>query len=140
MHFLDIVMMRKYTIILLLSLLSLPFTLRAHRLSLPNIEQLSSGKVLYVMQDREGFLWYATDGGGICRDDGRQVDVFRSDAENPDLLGSNTVVCLAECGNRIIIGTTHGANVLDKSDYSISSLTAVDDKRVDDIIVTANGH
>ena len=140
MHFLDIVMMRKYTIILLLSLLSLPFTLRAHRLSLPNIEQLSSGKVLYVMQDREGFLWYATDGGGICRDDGRQVDVFRSDAEHPDLLGSNTVVCLAECGNRIIIGTTHGANVLDKSDYSISSLTAVDDKRVDDIIVTANGH
>jgi AraC-like DNA-binding protein/ligand-binding sensor domain-containing protein len=92
------------------------------------------------MQDSEGFLWYATDGGGVCRDDGRQIDVFRSDAEHPDLLGSNNVVCLAEAGNHILIGTTHGANVLDKSDYSIRRLTEVDDKRVDDIIVTADGH
>lgn len=135
--------MQKYIIILLFSLLSAPLALRAqdrHRLSLPNRGQLSSDKVLYVMQDREGFLWYATDGGGVCRDDGRQVDVFRSDAEHPDLLGSNTVVCLAEMGRRIVIGTTHGANVLDKRDYRISRLTEVDDKRVDDIIVTADGH
>ncbi len=127
---------------LLLSLL-LPLCVAAQvyrRLELPNRELLSSEKVLYVMQDREGFLWYGTDGGGICRDDGRQVDVFRSDAEHPDLLGSNTVVCLAESGYRIIIGTTHGANVLDKRDYSIQRLTAVDDKRVDDIIVASNGH
>ena len=110
------------------------------RLKLPNREQLSAEKVLYVMQDSEGFLWYATDGGGICRDDGRQIDIFRSDAEHPDLLGSNNVVCLAEAGNHILIGTTHGANVLDKIDYSIRRLTEVDDKRVDDIIVTANGH
>lgn len=135
--------MQKYIIILLFSLLSASLALRAqdrHRLSLPNREQLSSDKVLYVMQDSEGFLWYATDGGGVCRDDGRQVDVFRSDAEHPDLLGSNTVVCLAETGRRIVIGTTHGANVLDKKDYRISRLTEVDDKRVDDIIVTADGH
>lgn len=135
--------MQKYTILLLLSLMFAPFALRAqdcHRLSLPNREQLSSDKVLYVMQDSEGFLWYATDGGGVCRDDGRQVDVFRSDAEHPDLLGSNTVICLAEAGRRIVIGTTHGANVLDKRDYRISRLTEVDDKRVDDIIVTADGH
>ena len=135
--------MQKYTILLLLSLMFAPFALRAqycHRLSLPNREQLSSDKVLYVMQDSEGFLWYATDGGGVCRDDGRQVDVFRSDAEHPDLLGSNTVICLAEAGRRIVIGTTHGANVLDKRDYRINRLTEVDDKRVDDIIVTADGH
>lgn len=109
------------------------------RLSLPNREQLSSEKVMYVMQDSEGFLWYATDGGGVCRDDGRQVDVFRNDAEHPDLLGSNTVVCMAEAGPFIIIGTSHGANVLDKCDYSIRRLTEVDDKRVDDIIVTSDG-
>ena len=127
----------------LLSLL-LPLVVAAQdfqELQLPNREQLSSEKVLYVMQDSEGFLWYATDGGGICRDDGRQVDVFRSDAEHPDLLGSNNVVCLAEAGDKIIIiGTSHGANVLDKRDYSIRRLTVVDDKRVDDIIVTVDGH
>lgn len=111
------------------------------RLDLPNREQLSSDHVMHVIQDSEGFLWYATEGGGVCRDDGRQVVVFRSDAEHPDLLGSNDVACLAEAGGRyIIIGTFHGAYVLDKKDYAISRLKEVDDKRVDDIIVAANGH
>ena len=110
-------------------------------LSLPNQEQLSSNQVLFLMEDSEGYLWYATEGGGVCRDDGRQVDVFRSDAKHPDLLGSNNVSCLAEASGRyIIIGTFHGAYVLDKRDYSIHRIMEVDDKRVDDIIVTANGH
>ena len=110
------------------------------KLQLPNIEQLSSQRVLHLLQDSEGFLWYATEGGGVCRDDGRQVDVFRSDAEHPDLLGSNNVACLAELGRRIVIGTYHGAYILDKRDYGISRLKDVDDKRVDDILITTDGH
>lgn len=123
------------------------------RLSLPNHELLSSERVLQVMQDSEGFLWYATEGGGVCRDDGRQMLVFRSDAEHPDLLGSNDVACLAEAspplsnsgqardkGRYIIIGTFHGANILNKQDYSIRQLVEVDDKRVDDILVGRDGH
>ena len=47
-------------------------------LSLANREQLSSERVMEVMQNSEGFLWYATQGGGVCRDDGRQMLVFRS--------------------------------------------------------------
>lgn len=110
-------------------------------LALPNHEYLSAERVLHVMQDTEGFLWYATDGGGVCRDDGRQMLVFKSDAARPDLLGSNNVACLCEADGRyIIIGTSHGANVLDKQDYTIRRLTEVDDKRVDDIIVGADGH
>lgn len=135
--------MHKSTIILIFTLLLMAVSLSAQNersLSLPNLEQLSSQKVLHLLQDSEGFLWYATEGGGVCRDDGRQVDVFRSDAEHPDLLGSNNVVCLAELGRRIIIGTFHGAYVLDKRDYSISRLKDVDDKRVDDILVTTDGH
>ncbi len=133
---------RKIVVITILLLLA-SFILMAqgtHVLVLPNREQLSADKVLYVMQDSEGFLWYGTDGGGVCRDDGRQVIVFRCDAEHPNLLGSNTVLCLAETGNRIFIGTTHGANMLDKDDYSIRFLAEVDDRRVDDIIVTSDGH
>ena len=110
------------------------------KLQLPNLEQLSSQRVLHLLQDSEGFLWYATEGGGVCRDDGRQVDVFRSDAEHPDLLGSNNVACLAELGRRIVIGTYHGAYILDKRDYGISRLKDVDDKRVDDILITTDGH
>ena len=111
------------------------------QLSLPRQEQLSCGRVLQVIQDSEGFLWYATEGGGVCRDDGRRMVVFRSDAEHPDLLGSNNVACVAEAGKRfILIGTFHGAHVLDKQDYSIRRLEEVDDKRVDDIVVGRNGH
>ena len=110
-------------------------------LSLPNREQLSSERVMEVMQDSEGYLWYATQGGGVCRDDGRQMLVFRSDAEHPDLLGSNDVASLAEAAGRyIIIGTFHGAFVLDKQDYSFRRLPEVDDKKVDDIIVSRDGH
>ncbi|MCR5131779.1 MAG: helix-turn-helix domain-containing protein [Prevotella sp.] len=109
------------------------------KLSLPNRELLSSERVLFVMQDSEGALWYATEGGGICRDNGIQMEVFRADAEHPDLLGSNNVGCLAEQGNYIIIGTFHGAYLLDRRDFSIRRLMEVDDKRVDDILVTRGG-
>ena len=103
---------------------------------------MSSERVLQIMQDSEGFLWYATEGGGLCRDNGRQITVFRSDAEHPDLLGSNDVSCVAEASEQfIIIGTFHGAYVMDKHDYSIRRLTEVDDKRVDDILISKKtGH
>ena len=110
-------------------------------LTFPRLEQLSSQYVTQVIQDSEGFLWYGTEGGGVCRDDGHQILVFRSDAEHPDLLGSNSIACLAEATQRyIIIGTYHGAFLLDKHDYSIRRMIEVDDKRVDDIIISKNGH
>ena len=134
----------KHCIFLLIVIMLLPFSARAQgpqRLLLPRLEQLSSQHVTQVIQDSEGFLWYATEGGGLCRDDGRQMKVFRSDAEHKDLLCSNDVACVAEAAGRyIIIGTFHGANVLDKHDYSIRRLEEVDDKRVDDILVGRNGH
>jgi len=111
------------------------------KLTFPRLEQLSSQHVTHVIQDSEGFLWYGTEGGGVCRDDGHQILVFRSDAEHPDLLGSNNIACLAEASARyLIIGTYHGAFLLDKHDYSISRMTEVDDKRVNDIIIGRDGH
>lgn len=110
------------------------------RLQLPNLEQLPSPRVLCVLQDTEGFLWYATEGGGLCCDDGRQMTVFRNDAQHPHLLGSNNIASLAAADRHIIIGTFHGAYVLNKDDYSIRPLNEVDDKRVDDVIVGADGH
>ena len=134
----------KYYYIWLFLLMTLPlkgWAQNQQMLTLPRLEQLSSQHVTQVIHDSEGFLWYATEGGGVCRDDGRQMTVFRSDAEHPDLLGSNDVASIAAAGRHIIIGTYHGASLLDKQDYSIRRLTEVDDKRVDDIIVSKkNGH
>jgi len=58
-------------ILLLLFVFLLPCICQAQarqRVSLPNREQLSAERVLHVMQDSEKFLWYATEGGGLCRD------------------------------------------------------------------------
>lgn len=136
--------MKHYRFLLFLCLLQsiVGWAQQRQVLSLPRLEQLSSQHVTQVMQDSEGFLWYATEGGGLCRDDGRQITVFRSDAEHPDRLGSNDVACVAEAAGRyIIIGSFHGAYVLDKQEgYAIRRLEDVDDNRVDDIIVGHDGH
>ena len=132
-------MTRNHILTLVLFLLPLCMAAQDFRhLSLPNRELLSSERILYLMEDSEGCLWYATEGGGICRDDGQQVDIFRSDADHPELLGSNNVGCLAEVGRHMIIGTFHGAYLLDKRDFSIQQLAEVDAKRIDDILVTHN--
>ncbi len=134
--------MRHYIIGLILHIALLPSLLKAeglHILTLPNQEQLSSGKVLSLIQDSEGVLWYATEGGGLCRDDGMRMDIFRSDAENPELLGSNNIACLTEYGRHMIIGTFHGAYALNREDFSIRRLKEVDDKRIDDMLVTQKG-
>ena len=139
-HFLAMMLRKSSFLIPLCMLLPALGTAAAPALlMLPNQEQLPSGHVLYVMQDDEGALWYATEGGGLCRDDGCAIDVFRNEASRPDLLGSNNVACLAQMRGCIIVGTFHGACVLDKADFSIRRLEEVDDKRVDDILVTRNG-
>lgn len=104
--------------------------------SLPTQKQLPVANIHAILQDQEGYMWYATYGGGLCRDNGYQIDVFRSDRNHPRLIGnSNDITCIAEWSNqsaagasssaaydRIVFGTRDGAYVLDKGDYSIWSL------------------
>ena len=45
--------------------------------TLPNQRQMPVGNVHQTMQDHSGYIWYATDGGGVCRDNGYQIDVLR---------------------------------------------------------------
>ena len=49
--------------------------------NLPNSEQLPTKELLCIFQDSEGYMWYGTEGGGLCRDDGYTVKVFRSDSK-----------------------------------------------------------
>lgn len=46
-------------------------------ITMPNQRQMPVGNVHQTMQDRMGYIWYATDGGGVCRDNGYQIDVLR---------------------------------------------------------------
>lgn len=90
---------------------------------LPSINRLPTKEILYIFQDSEGYMWYSTE-GGLCRDDGYQVSVFRSDFNTPELLESNSVTCIAEDKEgKIWFGTRRGMYILDKRDYRIQPLS-----------------
>lgn len=110
--------------------------------NLPTQKQLPVANIHAILQDREGYMWYATYGGGLCRDNGYQIDVFRSDRNHPGMIGnSNDITCIAEDQqNRIIFGNRDGAYILDKSDYSITLLDPeLKGKKMEAAYVTRNG-
>lgn len=88
---------------------------------LPTQDLLPVANIHCIFQDSEGFFWYGTTSGGLCRDNGYEVDVFRSDVDRRNLLVSNDVLCIAEDTLRgcIWFGTTGGACILDKRDYQL---------------------
>ena len=91
--------------------------------NLPNSEQLPTKELLCIFQDSEGYMWYGTEGGGLCRDDGYMVKVFRSDFKNPGVLENNSVTCITEDGEgKIWFGTKRGVYILSKTDYEIRAL------------------
>lgn len=62
-------------------------------------------RVVYAMvQDHEGYLWFAT-GDGLARFDGLDWDVFRHDPADPDSIPGNGVIALAvDSSNRLWLG------------------------------------
>ncbi len=107
---------------------------------LPTQDQLPVANVHRVFQDNDGYMWYATEGGGICRDDGYRVDVIRSDRNHPDVLASNNITCICESADgKIWFGTQSGCYVIDKRDYSVSLLPETRGMRVSDAYCRSNG-
>ena len=85
--------------------------------------QMPVSNVNEVIQDSEGYMWYATLEGGLCRDDGYHIDVFRSDMNHPSLLTDNLIFSLCEAPNgEIWFSTSKSVYALDKHDYSIRPL------------------
>lgn len=111
-----------------LSLIALLFVsclhLSAQSYTPVTLEQLPLVGVNATLQDHEGYIWYATTEGGLCRDNGYQVDIFRNDKTNTLRLGhSNGVLSICETLNgNICIGTRENIYLLRKSDYSITPL------------------
>lgn len=91
---------------------------------LPTQKLLPVAHIHRMFQDREGYMWYGTEGGGLCRDNGYQIDVFRSDLHTPHLLTSNDITCITEDkNNQIWFGTDRGLYKLDKANYQITEIT-----------------
>ena len=110
-------------------------------IDIPTIDKLPVNAIHKPFQDSEGYVWYGTV-DGLCRDDGYDIRVFRSDINTPGLLKNNAVGCIAESvtGN-IWFGTDKGAYVLDKSDYSVHVLDekVIGERRIDNIFSTMDG-
>ncbi len=76
---------------------------------------LSQGLVMGIVQDPEGFMWFAT-GDGLNRWDGYQMKVYRHNPADPFSLPENALTGLALDGNgNFWIGTaTHGLWRMDR--------------------------
>ena len=77
-------------------------------------EGLSNNIVNTVIQDRAGFIWFATD-DGLNRYDGYEFKVFRHDANDSNSISGNSIWALTQDKNgNIWIGTKAG--ILDRYD------------------------
>lgn len=94
--------------------------------TLPNQRLLPVGNVHCILEDADGFLWYGTPGGGVCRDNGFQIDVFRSDRSHPDVQMGGDVLCLCEnrAARQIWVGTKSGAFIINRTDCSTEAVDA----------------
>lgn len=80
-------------------------------------EQLASRSVSHGMQDKQGFLWFATD-NGLSRFDGYSFVSFRT--SNLQGLPSNKIVSLCEdLHGNMWIGTQEGIGILNTKTYKI---------------------
>jgi len=79
-----------------------------------SIEQgLSENTVRAILQDQQGFMWFATE-DGLDRYDGYEFQVFKHDPENPGSLSNNLVVTLyADRSGQLWVGTYDGLDRLD---------------------------
>ncbi len=110
--------------------------------ALPTQAQLPVSNVNVIMQDREGYMWYGTAGGGLCRDDGYQVVAYGSKGKGRGVVENDEVTCLAEGKDGTIwFGTRAGAYYIDKKDWRVHRLKDkhVGVRKVNCMGVTADG-
>jgi diguanylate cyclase (GGDEF)-like protein len=86
--------------------------LRFERLAVE--DGLPHATVLSVLQDKQGFMWFAT-ANGVSRYDGYTFSTFRHDIDNPNSLSNNNTFALIESRDGLIwIGTDPGGlNIFD---------------------------
>lgn len=112
-------MKRLYTILFIVCCISKIIHAQVAVTEIPGLHKLPVNAIHRIFQDSEGYMWYGTV-NGLCRDDGYQIQIFRSDFNHPGLLANNLIECITEDGEgNIWFGTDKGAYKLNKKNYSV---------------------
>lgn len=107
----------------------------------PQSDKLPVQSVTRIFQDSEGYIWYGT-GDGLCRDDGYNIRVFRTNMHNRTVMRSNVVDYITEdLQKRLWIGTGQGLYILDKSTYQLHTPFAslLDNQPINYVQSTSSG-
>jgi signal transduction histidine kinase/ligand-binding sensor domain-containing protein/CheY-like chemotaxis protein len=93
----------------------------AYKSALTINEGLSHSSVKFILKDKQGYMWFATD-DGLDRYDGYTVKVYRHIASNSTSLKSNNILTIAEdrAGN-LWIGTAGGISLYNRDTDSFSN-------------------
>lgn len=76
---------------------------------------LSQSNINWILQDKQGFIWFATN-GGLNRFDGSQFKTFIHNESDSNSISNNIINHIYEDDNgKIWISTQNGLNVFDKS-------------------------
>lgn len=95
---------------------------------LSNSEGLSQSQVLCMTQDKRGFLWIGTAGGGLNRFDGQQFKVYTTYDGLPD---DNIWTVFCDSKNRIWLGTSTGIAMMENGKFkTFPSYNGLDDDKV----------
>ncbi len=99
--------------------------LRAYTLE----DGLPQSQVYDIIQDQVGYLWLGTQGGGLCRFNGNDFEIWN---EN-DGLQSNYIHSLAFVNDSLFIGTKNGLSIKTKNKF-----TNLESPRINKICQIAN--
>lgn len=95
--------------------------------------ELSNSLINKLYQDRNGFIWIATE-NGLNRYDGAKVTIYKHDPNDPHSLSHNYVRTLFEdAKGRLFVGTCNGLQIYDAA--VIASLSPPDAKMEKSLIV-----
>ena len=100
--------------------------------AIPAQEQLPVASIHVPFQDSEGYMWLGTRDGGLCRNDGYEIEVFGA---------SDHVNSIAEDRfGHIVFGTHDGLYALDKKDYSVHVIdSALSGWDIDPVLIATDG-
>lgn len=90
--------------------------------TIDNRDNLPHTEIKRIIQDREGFMWFASP-NGLFRYDGYDFVTYNSNSPHSNKLHSNHIRSIADSDDRIWIGTEKGLNYIDKKTQTLQRIS-----------------